>query len=259
MSAKQVAFSDVTLRDGAQSMWAMRMTYGMHGAVASELDQAGYDSIELPVNAVTFKLFVRFFQEDPWQISEQFRHKITRTKKSIVIMDCLDLLGEPESRSMIRMYYDMMVRYTGSGRFFSLANTRNELDRSFPWLVPMAREMGLEFMPAICYYPSPRTTDEYYADLTRRLMEYKPDALMLKDAGGLLSLDSHPDTAARYTKRSQGSTHRTAYSRDEHLSGSGSCRGHENGGRESTYLRASACLRRLPTSPSLTRCTMPGL
>ena len=189
VSGKQVSFSDVTLRDGAQSMWAMRMTYGMHSVVAAELDQAGYDTIELPVNAVNFKLFVRFFHEDPWKISEQFRNKITRTKKSIVIMDCLDLLGEPESRSMIRMFYDMTARYTGSGRFFTLANTRNELDRCFPWLVPMAREIGLEFMPAICYYPSPRTTDEYYANLTKRLMEYKPEALMLKDAGGLLSLD----------------------------------------------------------------------
>jgi oxaloacetate decarboxylase alpha subunit len=73
---------------------------------------------------------------------------------------------------------------------FYLANTRNELDRYFPWVVPIGREMGLEFQPCICYYPSPRTTDEYYANLTKRLVEeYKPDALWLKDAGGLLSLD----------------------------------------------------------------------
>jgi oxaloacetate decarboxylase alpha subunit len=73
---------------------------------------------------------------------------------------------------------------------FYMANTRNELDRYFPWVVPIVREMGLEFQPCICYYPSPRTTDEYYAKLTRRLVEeYQPEALWLKDAGGLLSLD----------------------------------------------------------------------
>ena len=36
----------------------------------------------------------------------------------------------------------------------------------------------------------PISTDEYYANLTKRIVEqYKPEALWLKDAGGLLSLD----------------------------------------------------------------------
>lgn len=190
MSEKQVSFYDTTLRDGAQSLWAMRMTYGMHEAVASELDQAGYSYIELPVNAVNAKMQVRFSKEDPWEIARLFKRKITRTKKSQVIMDCLDMMGESEPRSVVRMYYQLTARATGAARLFYMANTRNELDRYFPWVVPIVREMGLEFQPCICYYPSPRTTDEYYANLTKRLVEeYQPDALWLKDAGGLLSLD----------------------------------------------------------------------
>jgi len=185
----KVTFSDVTFRDGAQSQWAMKMTYGMFDAVASELDQAGFDTIELPTNAVHFKFQVRFLKENPWEIARIFREKITRTKKSQVIMDCLDLLGESETRSMVKFYYELAARSTGAGRFFTLANTRNELDRYFPWLIPIARNIGAEVMPAICYYPSPRTTDEYYANLTKRIMAYKPDALMLKDAGGLMTLD----------------------------------------------------------------------
>ena len=43
MSTKKVFFTDLTLRDGAQSMWAMKMTYGMHQAVVEEIDRAGYD------------------------------------------------------------------------------------------------------------------------------------------------------------------------------------------------------------------------
>ena len=160
MTEKKIEFSDVTLRDGAQSMWAMRMTQGMHDVVAGELDQAGYDTIELPTNAVNFKLTVRNFRENPWDIADIFKRKITRTKKSMVIMDCLDLLGESETRSMIRFFYQKAADNTGAQRFFTLSNTRNELDRCFPWLVPMAKEMGRELMTAICYYPSPRTTDE---------------------------------------------------------------------------------------------------
>ncbi|MBE0597303.1 MAG: hypothetical protein IH614_08540 [Desulfuromonadales bacterium] len=188
-SGRKIMFSDVTLRDGAQSLWAMRMTHGMHDAVAAELDQAGYDSIEVPVNAVNFKFQARFLRENPWEITRVFKEKITRTKKTIMFLNCLDLLGESETRSMVKMYYGMAARNSGARRFTTLANTRNELDRYFPWLIPMAREMAMEIMPAICYYPSPRTTDAHYADLTRRIMAYRPDALMLKDAGGLLTVE----------------------------------------------------------------------
>ncbi|MBI5062588.1 MAG: carboxylase, partial [Desulfatitalea sp.] len=52
MTEKKVVFSDVSLRDGAQSLWAMNMSYGMYDAVAEQLDQAGYDYIELPMHAV---------------------------------------------------------------------------------------------------------------------------------------------------------------------------------------------------------------
>jgi oxaloacetate decarboxylase alpha subunit len=189
MSEKKVMFYDTTLRDGVQSLWAMKMSYGMHDAVIAELDQAGYNCIELPVNAVNAKMQVRFLKEDPWEIARLFKRKITKTKKNQVIMDCLDLMGESEPRSVVRMYYTLTAKATGAARFFYMSNTRNELDRYFPWVVPIVRDLGLEFQPCICYYPSPRTTDEYYANLTKRLTEYKPDAFWLKDAGGLLTVE----------------------------------------------------------------------
>jgi len=202
--SRKIAFSDVTLRDGAQSLWAMKMTHGMHDAVATALDHAGYDSIEVPVNAVNFKFQVRCLKEDPWEITRVFKEKITRTKKTTMFLNCLDLLGESETRSMIRMYYGLAAKNSGACRFCTLANTRNELDRHFPWLIPMAREMEMDVMPAICYYPSPRTTDEYYADLTRRVMDYQPAALMLKDAGGLLTVERLKTLLPAIQKEAQG-------------------------------------------------------
>jgi oxaloacetate decarboxylase (Na+ extruding) subunit alpha len=186
---QKVQFYDTTLRDGAQSLWAMRMTYGIHEAAAGELDKAGYSFIELPVNAVNGKMQVRFLNENPWDYARLFKEKITRTKKNQVIMDCMDQLGEAEPRSVVRMYYEMAARATGAARMFYMSNTRNELDRHFHWVVPIVKNMGLEFQPCICYYPSPRTTDEYYADLTKKLMAYEPEALWLKDAGGLLTVE----------------------------------------------------------------------
>ena len=190
MTKKKVLFSDMTLRDGSQSLWAMKMTYGMHQVVASEIDQAGFDYVDLPVNAVNFKMWVRFFQEDPWLISQQFKEKFTRTKTMFPVLERIDLLGEAEPRAVVKRWYDLLVESAGATRHYMMCNSRNELDRYYPWVIPAVRERGLEFSPCICFYPSPRTTDEYYANLTRRLVEeYQPDQLWLKDAGGLLSLD----------------------------------------------------------------------
>ncbi|MBE0597311.1 MAG: hypothetical protein IH614_08580 [Desulfuromonadales bacterium] len=188
-SENRVLFSDTTLRDGAQSLWAMNMTYGKHDAVVEQLDKAGYDHIDLPVFSIYFKMVVRFFKEDPWQIAHLFRDKIRKTPKQIAILDRLNLVENAEPRSVVRLFHELTARASGASRFYFMANTRNELDRAFPWVVPMAREIGLEFQPWIAYYPSPRTTDEYYANLTRRVMEYKPEALCLKDAGGLLTVE----------------------------------------------------------------------
>jgi oxaloacetate decarboxylase (Na+ extruding) subunit alpha len=190
VTKKKVLFSDVTLRDGSQSLWAMRMTYGMHQVVASEIDRAGFDYVDLPVNAVNFKMWVRFFQEDPWLISQQFKEKFTRTKTMFPVLERIDLLGEAEPRAVVKRWYALLVESAGAKRHYMMCNSRNELDRYYPWVIPYVREQGLEFSPCICFYPSPRTTDEYYAKLTKRLVdEYKPEQLWLKDAGGLLSLD----------------------------------------------------------------------
>jgi oxaloacetate decarboxylase (Na+ extruding) subunit alpha len=190
MKDKHVLFSDTTFRDGAQSMWSMFMNHGIVDAVASEMDQAGYHYMEIPAHGVFFKMVVRFLKENPWDMMRLFKNKITRTKKMIPIQDSVTLLEEPEPRSLVRFFYEMNARATGAKRFFYMANTRNELDRYYPWVVPMARNLGMEFQPLICYYPSPRTTDEYYAKLTKRLVdEYKPEALWLKDAGGLLTVE----------------------------------------------------------------------
>jgi oxaloacetate decarboxylase alpha subunit len=188
MSDKKVTLSDTTFRDGAQSLWAMNMKHGMYDAVATELDQAGYGCIDLPMYPVYLKMAVRMFKEDPWETMGIFKNKINKTKKMYGMCNLIDF-SIPEPRSMIRMWHQLASKTIDASRIFTLANTRNELDRYFPWLIPMIREEGQEVMPGICYYPSPRTTDEYYSNLTKRVMEYKPDALLLKDAGGLLSVE----------------------------------------------------------------------
>jgi oxaloacetate decarboxylase (Na+ extruding) subunit alpha len=190
MGEKKILFTDQTIRDGTQSLWSMFSTYGVHEAVSEQLDNAGYHCIEVVANAVNFKNQIRFFKENPWKSAHLFKKKITKTRKMLPILECLDIMGESETRSVVRLFYTLTSKAAGATRFNYMANTRNELDRYYPWVVPIARDLGMEFQPMICYYPSPRNTDEYYANLTKRLVEeYNPDALWLKDAGGLMTVE----------------------------------------------------------------------
>ncbi len=188
---KKVAFYDQTMRDGAQSLWAMEMRYGTVDAIAHLIDSAGYSYIEVPAHPMQAKQCVRFMKENPWDHLHLIGRKIKKTKLNVGVTEGLDLVdskGDP--RSVVRLYYSLMVKATGASRFLYMVNTRNELDRHCPWLVPMMKEIGLDFNPMICYYPSPRLTDEYYANLVKRVVsEYEPNGMWLKDAGGLLTVE----------------------------------------------------------------------
>ncbi|HWT83190.1 MAG TPA: carboxylase, partial [Candidatus Methylomirabilis sp.] len=59
----QVGFVDTTFRDGHASLWAEGMTTGMMLPVASQMDEAGFSSIEL-IATSHFKKCVRELRED---------------------------------------------------------------------------------------------------------------------------------------------------------------------------------------------------
>ncbi|MDP6174241.1 MAG: hypothetical protein QGF09_08760, partial [Rhodospirillales bacterium] len=51
------------------------------------------------------------------------------------------------------------------------------------------KELGLEVSIAVAYSISPRHTDELFAEKVRAATAFKPDAIYLKDQGGLLTVD----------------------------------------------------------------------
>src|SRR3989304_2300048 len=67
--AMDVRLIDTTFRDGAQSLWAGGIRTGMIEAVAEDMDQAGFDAIEVPVGGNYLKKIVRDSKEDPWEMA----------------------------------------------------------------------------------------------------------------------------------------------------------------------------------------------
>ncbi|MDH4189250.1 MAG: hypothetical protein OEW21_03455 [Betaproteobacteria bacterium] len=184
-----VRFIDTTFRDGAQSLWASNMRTGMIEAVAEDVGRAGFAVIEVPVGAVYFKKFVRDLKEDPWEMARRVARKLPRAVKSCMAGGNLNPLGEPSPRAIAQLFYERIAANRALDRAQTFANTYGQMENEFPWTIPMFRNLGMQVAIGLSYTISPRHTDEYYAQKTRAILAYQPDAIYVEDQGGLLTLD----------------------------------------------------------------------
>ena len=184
-----VRFIDTTFRDGSLSLWAYNMRAGMIAAVAESMDQAGFDAIEVPVNPIPVKKFVRELKEDPWEMMRMVAGKMPNTVKNCMGTGNINTLGGTSPRALTKLYYECVVATGAMNRFQMVANTTGQIDNEFPWTFPLFRNLGVQIAVALSYTVSPRHTDEYYAQKTRDVAALKPDVIYLKDQGGLLTPD----------------------------------------------------------------------
>jgi oxaloacetate decarboxylase alpha subunit len=185
----EVKLVDTTFRDGSQSLWASGMRTGMIGAVAEEMDRAGFDVIEVPVIGIYFKKFVRDLKEDPWQMCRMVARKMPRTVKSCMAGAIIHPFEAPPPRAIVELFYTRLVETGALNRAQLTCNTFGQIKGAFPWIVPFFKSLGLKIALALSYTISPRHTDEYYAHKTREILPFKPDVIYLKDQGGLLTVD----------------------------------------------------------------------
>lgn len=187
----EVRFVDTTFRDGSQSLWAMGIRHGMMAALGGDLDRAGFDVVEVPANPIFFKKMVRDLREDPWETMRMLARTITRTPKSCMggAGGNLNSFGTPTPPVLGELFSRQLAEIGVLNRAQLSANTADQLSRQLPAAVPFARELGLKVALAVCYTISPRHTDKYFADVTRRCAALRPDVIYIKDAGGLLTVD----------------------------------------------------------------------
>jgi oxaloacetate decarboxylase alpha subunit len=184
-----VHFVDTTFRDGSQSLWASGMRTGMMEAVAELMDEVGFAAIEVPVNGIYLKKFVRDLKEDPWELLRMLGRKMPKTIKSCMAGGFILPFEPPPPRELIELFYARAVATGAFNRAQLTSNTIDQIKRTFPWIIPIFRELGVQVVLALSYTISPRHTDEYYAQKTRELVAFKPDAIYVKDQSGLLTVD----------------------------------------------------------------------
>ena len=184
-----VQFIDTTFRDGSQSLWALGMRSGMIEAVAPKMDRAGFAGVEVPVVGINVKKFVRDLKEDPWEMMRMVAKAMPQAVKSSMAGGHILSFDNPAPREMVTLFFQRIVATGALNRAQLTSNTFDQSKRTFPWVLPLFKELGLHNAIAISYSVSPRHTDEYYAEKTREMAAFKPDSIYIKDQGGLLTVD----------------------------------------------------------------------
>src|SRR5437667_6400807 len=176
-----VRFVDTTLRDGQQSLWAYGMRTGMMLPIAAQLDQAGFEAIELG-GPVELNKCVRELRENPW---DRYRLLVAQIRQTPLRLIHGTRSGFAIYPHAVHQLYDQCIAAIGLNQV-RISDSWND-SADWQWRVKQARRAGLEPIINLIYTVSPRHTDDYYAQKAREAIRLNVFRLCLKDPGGLLT------------------------------------------------------------------------
>ncbi len=185
-SRRPIKIVETSLRDGHQSLWATRMRTEHILAMAEDYDQAGFEQVDL-VAPIQFDVAVRYLKENPWERVRLAHEAMPSTRLRALIRSrniaAFDFLPDDIIEAWVERLYANGFRVIGS--FDGL----NDMGNIVPALV-RAKELGASTFGAVSFSESPVHTDELFVRKAQELIEKADvDAIMLKDAAGLLTPD----------------------------------------------------------------------
>ncbi|HVN95653.1 MAG TPA: pyruvate carboxylase subunit B [Syntrophorhabdaceae bacterium] len=184
-----VKITDLTLRDGHQSLFATRMTTEDMRPIMEKMDSIGFYSVEVWGGA-TFDVMTRFLNEDPWDRVRIFKQKMPNTK--------LQMLLRGQNLVGYRNYADDVVeafveRAASSGidifRVFDALNDERNFISSFKAI----KKHGKQIQGSVSYALTERKlggpifTTDYYVKKARIIEEMGADSFCIKDMAGIIS------------------------------------------------------------------------
>lgn len=183
-SGREIRVIDTTLRDGHQSLWATRMRTDHMLSMVDDFAAAGFEQVDL-VAPIQFDVSVRYLKEDPWERVRQMHRAAPGTKFRALVRSrniaAFDFLADDIIENWVDRLYANGFRVIGS--FDGL----NDYDNIVPGLI-RAKELGASTFGAVSFCESPVHTDELFVAKTKELIDRADvDAIMFKDAGGLLT------------------------------------------------------------------------
>jgi oxaloacetate decarboxylase alpha subunit len=178
-----VGFTDTTLRDAHQSLWATRMKTADMLPVLEHLDKVGYWSLEMWGGA-TFDVCLRFLNEDPWKRLSEIRKRVKNTKLQMLLrgQNVVGYKNYPDD-----VLEEFVAQSADRGldvyRVFDALNDARNLERA----IECVKKHGKHAQGTLCYAISPVHTLEYYLARAREQKEMGIDSLCIKDMAGIIS------------------------------------------------------------------------
>jgi oxaloacetate decarboxylase alpha subunit len=184
--ACEIRVIDTTLRDAHQCLWATRMRTAHMLPVLDKFDRAGFESVDL-MGTIQFDVCVRYLKENPWERVRRVHAGAPNTRfrslirsKNIVSFDFL-----PDD--IIELWVDRL--YANGFRVIGAFDGLNDVDNIVEGLC-RAKRLGAYTFGALSYCESPVHNDALFVRTAKALIERaNVDAIMIKDAGGLLTVD----------------------------------------------------------------------
>ncbi len=178
-----VAFADLTVRDGQQSLAATRMTKAQALSVVPLIRDVGFTAIEVWGGAVLDSC-IRYLNEDPWQRLDAFSSVVPEPTKLRTLLRGQNLFAyQPFPDDLVIAFIKEAV-HSGTGliRIFDALNDWRNLQIALLAI----RAYGGTVEAGLSYTVSPIHTTDHYVDLALKLASEGAHRIVVKDMAGLL-------------------------------------------------------------------------
>jgi oxaloacetate decarboxylase alpha subunit len=180
----KIRITDTTLRDAHQSLWATRMRTDDILAIAEEVDNVGYYSLECWGGA-TFDVCLRFLRENPWERLRQIKSVAKKTPLQMLLRG-QNGLGYKHYPDDILERLIALACENGMDifRIFDALNDSRNLEKA----TRSVKKYGGHAQGTISYTYSPVHTVQKFVELAKEQVSMGVDTICIKDR--------HPDTGS---------------------------------------------------------------
>jgi oxaloacetate decarboxylase alpha subunit len=180
---RRIRITDTTLRDAHQSLWATRMRTDDMLAIAGEVDNGGYYSLECWGGA-TFDVCLRFLRENPWERLRQLKAVCRKTPLQMLLRG-QNILGYKNYPDDVLERFIALACENGMDifRIFDALNDTRNLEKA----IQAVKKYGGHAQGTICYTYSPVHTVEKFVTIAKEQEAMGVDTLCIKDMAGILT------------------------------------------------------------------------
>ncbi len=186
---KALKITDLTFRDGHQSLFATRMTTEDMLPIAEMMDNIGFYSMEVWGGA-TFDVTTRFLNEDPWERVRVLKEKMPKTKFQMLLRG-QNLVGYRHYADDVVEAFIERAAETGID-IFRVFDAVND-ERNFITAFRAIKKAGKHIQGSLSYALTERRLGgpifnlDYYVSRARKIEDMGADSFVIKDMAGLIS------------------------------------------------------------------------